>query len=57
MPEDKEKKKQAPGVDEATRAPVVAEPEASKPIDSEAPQGSQDKPEVKRGGDGGSWTV
>lgn len=53
--EDQEKA--PPGVDAPTSGPLVAKPNASKPIDSEASQGSQDKQEPKKGGDGGSWTV
>jgi len=54
---EKEKEKQAPGVDEATRAPVVAEPSEPNPDGSLEPQGSQDKQGPKKGGDGGSWAV
>jgi len=53
---EKEKEKQAPGVDEATRAPVVAELSEPNPDGSLEPLGSERKPEVKGGG-GGSWTV
>jgi len=53
---EKDKEKQAPGVDGATRAPVLAEREEANPDGSEAPQGSEKEPE-DRGGDGGSWAV
>jgi hypothetical protein len=54
--EDKDKKTSLPGVEEATTAPVTAEPEAAKANGSEGDQGPAKKP-VKQGGDGGSWTV
>ena len=54
---EKDKEKQAPGVDEATRAPVVAERPEPSPEGSSEAQGSKEKPEDKKGGDGGSWTV
>jgi len=54
---EKDKEKQAPGVNGATRAPDTAEPEAPNPSGSAAAQGSGKKPKSDGGGDGGSWAV
>jgi len=53
---EKDKEKQAPGVDKATTVPVVAERPEPNPDGSSEAQGSEKKPE-KKGGDDGSWVV
>ena len=53
---EKDKEKQAPGVEKATTGPVGKKEEVPNPDGSESDQGSAKEPE-DRGGDGGSWAV